>query len=147
MLYKHFKNWNYCHTHGDNINNRHTSRRCAKPGPAHNLHGTRTNMMSRSPAGLHKTISPSTSSRAPHFPCQQCPPAPASWQQPLPPINFTNAMQQIMPPAPYHQMHYMGQHFGPTPPPVAQPAPPAPAPLAGTMMVSYYVPYPQPHPF
>jgi hypothetical protein len=104
-------------------------------------------MLNGSAMGLHKTILPFASGRAPHIPRQQCLPAPASWQQHPPPINFTTSMPQMIPPAPYHQMHYMGQQLGPTPPPVAQPAPPAPAPLVGTMMMPYYTPSPQPHPF
>ncbi len=94
--YKCFKNWNYCHTHGGNINNRHTSRTCAKPDPTHNPHLTRTNMMNGLSAGLHKTILPLASGRAPHILHQQCPPAPATWQQPPPPINFTTFMLQMM---------------------------------------------------
>ena len=105
------KNWNYCHTHSGNVDNEHTSRMYAKPGPAHNPHATRTNMMNGLPAGLHKTILPLASGRMPHVLRQQRSCAPASWQQPLPPINFTNAMVPMMPPVPYHQMHYMGQQF------------------------------------
>ncbi len=145
--YTRFENWNYCHTHGGIIDNGHTSRTCAKPGPTHNPHTTRTNMMNGSAVGLHKTILPSASSRALHVPRQQHPPAPATWYQPPPPVNFTTSMPQMMLPAPYHQMHYMGQQFGPMPPQLAQPAPPAPAPPTGTMMMPYYAPYPQPHPF
>jgi hypothetical protein len=147
--YKCFKNWNYCHTHGGNIDNGHTNRRCAKLGLAHNQNATRTNVMNGLPAGLHKTTLslPLASGCTPHIPCQQRAPTPASWQQPPPPVNFTNMMAQMMPPAPYHQIHYIGQQFGPTPPPVAQPVSPAPAPPAGKMMVPYYTPYPQPHPF
>ncbi len=103
--------------------------------------------MNGSAAGLHKTILPLASGRAPHVPRQQPSPTPASWQQPPPPVNFTTSMLQIMLPVAYHQMHYMGHQFGPTPPQVAQPDPPAPAPPAGTMMMPYYAPYPQPHPF
>jgi hypothetical protein len=135
--YKHFENWNYCHTNSGDINNGHTSRRCAKLGPAHYPHATRTNMMNSLPAGLLKMILPSVSGHAPHVPCQQRPPAPVTWQQPPPPVNFTASMPQMMPPATYHQMHYMGQQFGPPPPQLAQPAPPTPAPLAGTMMMPY----------
>jgi hypothetical protein len=146
-LYTQFEKWNYCHTHSGDINNGHTSRMCAKPDPMHNPHTTRANMMNGSAMGLHKTILPLASGRAPHVQRQQGPPAPATWQQPPPPINFTTSMPQMMPPAPYHQMHYMGQQFEPTPPQLAQPAPPAPAPSAGTMMMPYYTPYPQRHPF
>jgi hypothetical protein len=104
-LYKRFKNWNYCHTHSGNINNRHTSRRCTKPGPAHNPHARRTNMMNGLPTGLHKMILSSASGCSPQVPRQQRPPAPATWQQPPPPVNFTTPMPQMMRPAPYHQMH------------------------------------------
>jgi hypothetical protein len=145
--YKHFKNWNYSHTHDGDIKNGHTSRTCAKSGPAHNPHATRTNMMNALPVGLHKTILPSASGRVPHVPRQQRPPVPATWQQPPPPVNFTTPMPQMMPPAPYHQMHYMGQQCRPLPSQLAHPAPPAPAPPAGMIMMPYYAPYPQPHPF
>jgi hypothetical protein len=114
--YKRFKNWNYYHTHSGDIDNRHTSRMCTKPGPAHNLHALRTNMMNGLPVGLHKMILPLASSGMPLVWRQQHPPTPATWKQPPPPINFTTSMQQMMPPAPYHQMHYMGQQFGPPPP-------------------------------
>jgi hypothetical protein len=145
--HKRFKNWDYCPSHGGNVDNRHTSRMCIEPGPTHNPNVTRTNMMNGLPAGRHKTSLPLTSGHAPHVLCQQRAPVPASWQQPPSPVNFTKAMVQMMTPAPYHQMHYMGQKFGPTPPPAAQLAPPAPAPLAGTLMVPYYPPYLQPHLF
>jgi hypothetical protein len=145
--YKCFENWNYCHTHGGNVDNRHTSRMCTKLGSAHNLNPTRTNMMNGWSVGLHRTISPLASNRVPHVPRQQHAPAPASWQQPPPPIDFINMMAQMMPIMPYQQIHYMRQQYELTPPPVTQPAPPASAPPAGTMIVPYYVPYPQPHPF
>ncbi len=32
---KKFNNWNYCHTHGGNIHNNHTSAICAQPGVDH----------------------------------------------------------------------------------------------------------------
>jgi hypothetical protein len=76
--YKCLENWNYCHTHGGNVNNGHTSRMCAKPGPMHTPPVKRTNMMNGSATSLHKTILPSASGRVPHVPCQQCPPAPAT---------------------------------------------------------------------
>jgi hypothetical protein len=31
--YKHWENWNYCHTHGGDIEDCHTSATCGKPGP------------------------------------------------------------------------------------------------------------------
>jgi hypothetical protein len=92
-LYKHFKNWNFCHTHGGKVDSRHTIRTCAKRGPTHNPNArTRTNMMNGLPVGLQKMILPSASGRTPHVLCQQHAPAPASWQQPLLLVNFTNAM-------------------------------------------------------
>jgi hypothetical protein len=81
--------------------------------------------MNGSAAGLHKTILPFASSRAPHVPHQQCSPAPATWQQPPSPVNFTTSMPQMMPPPLYRQMHCMGQLFTPMPPQLTQPAPPA----------------------
>jgi hypothetical protein len=137
----------YYHTYGGDLNNGHTSRMCASPGPDYNPHAMRTNMMNGLPAGLYKTILPSASGRMPHVPRPQCPPAPATWQPPPPPLNFNTTMPQMMPPTPYYQMHYMEQQFKPMPPQLAQPAPPAPAPPAGTIMMPYCAPYPQPHPF
>jgi hypothetical protein len=92
-------------------------------------------MMNGSPAGLHKTILPLAFGRTPHVWRQQRPPTPGTWQQPPSPINFTTSMPQMMPPAPYHQMHYMGQQFGPPPPQLVQPAPPTPGPQAGTQLM------------
>jgi hypothetical protein len=45
MHIKRFNNWNYCHTHGGDIHNTHTSGKCQKPGPLHNASATRTNTM------------------------------------------------------------------------------------------------------
>jgi hypothetical protein len=59
--FKHWENWNYCHMHGGDIENCHTSAACGKPGPAHNLHGTHANTMGASAAGMHKTILTSVS--------------------------------------------------------------------------------------
>jgi hypothetical protein len=145
--YKRFKNWNYCHTHGGDVNNKHTSRMCAKPGPAHNPHATRTNMMNGLATGLHKTILLWPPAASPTSCASNILPPQQVGSSLCPPINFTTFMPQMMPPTPYHQMHYMGQQFVPTPPPVSQPAPPAPAPPAGTMMMPYYAPYSYPHPF
>jgi hypothetical protein len=145
--FKTFKNWNYCHTHGGDVDNNHTGMSCRNPGPAHNPNATRTNTMEGSITGLHRTILPSISGRI--QPRQQRAPAPTMWQQPLPPMNFTPmmaAMHPMMPPTPYQVINYMGQQFGHsppqfglTPPAVAPPAPP-PAPPAG-MMMPYYNPY------
>jgi hypothetical protein len=61
--YKHWENWNYCHMHGGDIEDCHTSGTCRKPGPMHNPHATRANTMGGSAAGMHKTILPSVSGR------------------------------------------------------------------------------------
>ncbi len=68
-----------------------------KPGPMHNPNASRTNIMSGSVAGMHKTVLPLTSGRTPPNCCpkqqqcpQQCPPnayySPGgmAWQQPTP---------------------------------------------------------------
>jgi hypothetical protein len=59
MPYKQWENWHYCHTHGGDVDNTHTSAMCGKPGPMHNPNATRANMMGGSIAGMHKTILPS----------------------------------------------------------------------------------------
>jgi hypothetical protein len=85
--YKHYKNWCYCHMHGGNVDNSHTSATCVKPGPMHNSHATHANTMGGSTAGMHKTILPSASGRAlpvAHAPMQH-PPFLTAWQQPMPP--------------------------------------------------------------
>jgi hypothetical protein len=56
---KHFNNWNYCYTHGNNIHNNHTSATCAQPGVNHQRATTRSNTMGGNSKGLHKTILPS----------------------------------------------------------------------------------------
>jgi hypothetical protein len=43
--YKHRENWNYCHSHGGDIDDNHTSATCGKPGPMHNPNASRTNIM------------------------------------------------------------------------------------------------------
>jgi hypothetical protein len=49
-------------------------------------------MMNVSAASLHKTMLPLAFGRMPHVLRLQRPPTPASWQQPLPAVNFTIAM-------------------------------------------------------
>jgi hypothetical protein len=71
MPYKHYESWNYCSTHGGNVEDAHTSAMCNKRGPFHNPNATRTNMMGGSPAGMHKMILPSASGRTPPAPRQQ----------------------------------------------------------------------------
>ena len=56
--YKHWENWNYCRTHGGDIDDTHTSALCGNQGPTHNPNGTCANMMGGSNAGMHKTILP-----------------------------------------------------------------------------------------
>ncbi len=75
---KRFKNWNYCHTHGGNIHNTHTSATCAQPGENHQRAATRSNTMDGNNKGLHKTILLSAVGQRP-------PAAPP----PLPPTNYT----------------------------------------------------------
>jgi hypothetical protein len=105
--YKRWENWNYCHMHGSDIEDCHTSVTCGKPGPTHNPHATRANMMGGSAAGMHKMILPLVSgctapNRRPqqqqlshqcrpiaHYPAQG-----TTWQQAPPPAHFSG-----MPPA------------------------------------------------
>jgi hypothetical protein len=62
---KRFANMNYCHTHGGDIDDFHTSANCAKPGPFHNFLATRTNTMGGSIKGMHKTIIPNGGGQQP----------------------------------------------------------------------------------
>jgi hypothetical protein len=61
---KYYRYWNYCHTHGGNINNNHTSAMYTKPGPMYKPHTTHTNTMDCSTKCMHKTILPSIRGRA-----------------------------------------------------------------------------------
>jgi hypothetical protein len=63
--YKRWENWNYCHTHGGDVDDTHTSASCRNRGPTHNPNATRANIMGRSIAGMHKTILPSACGRTP----------------------------------------------------------------------------------
>ncbi len=125
-LFKMFDNWNYCHTHGGDINNTHTGMLCHNPGPSHNPNATRTNTMGGLTVGLHRMILPSASGCVPPASCQQPALAPTIWQQPPPPMNFTPmmaAMRPMMPMTPYQAINYMGQQFGPHPPQLGPPPP------------------------
>ncbi len=128
----------------------HTSRTCQKPGPSHNPSVIQSNMMGGATTGLHKTILPSVSGRAPPPLHQHRAPTPAMLQQLLPPVTFTPmlaGMHPVMPMMPtmtYQAINYMGQQFGPPTPAVAPPAP-APAPPVG-MMMHYYTLCQQPPP-
>jgi hypothetical protein len=75
---KHFENWNYCSTHGGNVDNYHTSATCSRPGENHQRTATRTNTMGGSMRGMHKTILPSAAGRRAPTP-----------RPPPPPINYT----------------------------------------------------------
>ena len=72
-----FDNWNYCSTHGGNLDNNHTSATCARPGENYQCAATRTNTMGGSLRSMHKTILSSTIGRqaAPMRP----PPAPVNY--------------------------------------------------------------------
>jgi hypothetical protein len=99
--YKWWDNWNYCHSHGGDVDDNHTSATCGKPSPMHNPNASRTNIMGGSVAGMHKFILPLTSGRTPPNRCpqqqqrpQQCPPnayyppGGTAWQQPTPPTQY-----------------------------------------------------------
>jgi hypothetical protein len=63
---KKFNNWNFCHTHGGNIHNNHTSAICVQPGINHQHATTRSNTLGGNNKGLHKTILPgATGQRTP----------------------------------------------------------------------------------
>ena len=74
--YKRWENWNYCHTHGGDVDDTHRSASCRNRGPAHNPNATRANIMGGSIAGMHETIVPSAFGRTPPPPRrpqqQQC---------------------------------------------------------------------------
>ncbi len=76
--FKRFENWNYCHTHGGDVNNNHTSGTCQKLGPLHNPSATQSNIMGGTTAGLHKAILSSISGHAPPPLRQQRAPTPSN---------------------------------------------------------------------
>jgi hypothetical protein len=101
-LYKCWENWNYCRTHGGDVDDTQTSAMCGKPGPTHNPNTSRANIMGGSVARMQKTILPSACGRIPpnHHPQQQqfpqerqpiayYPPGGMTWQQPTPPTQFS----------------------------------------------------------
>jgi hypothetical protein len=61
--FKRYENWNYCFSHGGDVDDAHTSETCGRPGPTHNRYATRANMMGGSAAGMHKSILPSVAGR------------------------------------------------------------------------------------
>jgi hypothetical protein len=141
MPYKRFENWNYCSTHGGDIDNAHHSGTCQKPGWLHNPAATRMNTMGGSTAGLHKTILPSVYGCAPAPSRKQRAPTQTMWQQSPLPINFTSttmAMCALLA-VPYQAIYNVSQQMG-HPPPVPAPPPAPPAPQQGTYMMPYYAP-------
>jgi hypothetical protein len=63
---KKFNYWDYCHTHGSDIHNNHTSTTCANSGFNHQHAATRANTMGGNNKGLLKTILPgATGQRTP----------------------------------------------------------------------------------
>jgi hypothetical protein len=74
---KRFENWNYCSTHGGNVDNYHTSETCPRPRENHQRKATRNNTMGGSMHGMHKTILPSAAGRQAPTP-----------RPPPPPINY-----------------------------------------------------------
>ncbi len=61
--FKRYKNWNYCFSHGGDVDNAHTSKTCRRSLPTHNRYATRANMMGGLAAGMHKSILPSAAGR------------------------------------------------------------------------------------
>jgi hypothetical protein len=96
MPIKHFNNWNYCSTHGGDVDNNHTSATCACPGENHQRAATRTNTIGGSLRGMHKTILPSAIG-------QQA----ALTRPPPAPINYT--------PTFFHPFNNTGRRFPMTP--------------------------------
>ena len=69
------ENWNYCHTHGVDVNDNHTSATCARE--QRQRAATRTNTMIGNMRGMHKTVLPSTVGC--HPPMVRPPPAPVNY--------------------------------------------------------------------
>ena len=55
---KRHSNWNYCHTHGFDVQSDHTSENCQRPGWNHNYYATRNNTMGGSNRNQNKTVLP-----------------------------------------------------------------------------------------
>jgi hypothetical protein len=104
--YKQWENWNYCHTHGSDVEDAHTSATYNRQDPVHDPNATWANMMGGSPAGMHKTILPSASGRTSPPPRQQQQqqerppisyyPTQNTWQQP--PVQFGQQFTMAVPP-------------------------------------------------
>ena len=148
----HFENWNYCHTHGGDVDNGHTSMSCIKPGPAHNQHATRQNTMGVSTGGLHKTILPSVSGRVPHPTRQVHAPVGPPIMQQMTPTQHMAWQQAGGPPltraaVPNVYRHAQGMwHVNQHAPNLPLPAPPAAVapPLHGMYTMPPYFQYQQP---
>jgi hypothetical protein len=163
--YKHWENWNYCLTHGSDVEDWHMSATCGYRCPAHNPNTTHSNIMGGSVAGMHKTILPSARGCTPppsHRPQQQqrpqqCPPgsyyptqgttAPPTQFGGMQPAGGTYHQWRTMT-MPVHQpgqtmMNFVGQQY----PPNAMTAPmmQQPAQHAMPMMAPYYAPNQQPY--
>ncbi len=116
---KRWDNWNYCHTHGYDVEPDHTSATCTRPGPFHNWQATRTNNMGGSIRAQHKTILPLAGGQqqqptygnynhAPMYPPatpymqQRQPPAPHQYNNGQPPTTPPMMPQQPM----MHNQHH-----------------------------------------
>jgi hypothetical protein len=113
--YKRYENWHYCHTHGRDMDDTHTSAMCARPGPRHNPNATHNNTMGGSSTGLHKTIlSLAASHTTPNLPLQ----VQQQQQQHLPVLYFlmqamqAPAWQQAAPPVKHGGMPLTGYNSG-----------------------------------
>jgi hypothetical protein len=165
--YKRWENWNYCSSHGGDVEDNHTSATCSKPGSMHNPNAARANTMGGSVSEMQKTILPSTSGRTPpnHHPQQQqrpqqClpnayyPPGGTAWQQPTPPTQYGRMQQastfhQQMPMTMlvYHPGQGMMMNVGQYPQgagntPVMQMGQ---QPTAAPMLMNHYAPNQQPN--
>ncbi len=93
--YKHWENWNYCLTHGGDVEDWHTSATCGYWRLAHNPNATRANIMDGLVAGMHKTILPSARGHTPppsRLPQQQQRPEP----RPTPSHNYAHAASALL---------------------------------------------------
>jgi hypothetical protein len=144
--YKRWENWNYCSTHGGDVDDSHTSMTCGNRGPTHNQNATRANIMGGSVAGMHKTILPSACGRTPPPPRR-----PQQQQRPqqLPQVSYypmQGMMQQqpgrvraTMPmPAQMPMMNFVGQQYPPNTANTQMMQ--QPAQQAMPMMAPYYAP-------
>ncbi len=71
------QNWHYCHMHGGNVEDNHTSATCACPGKHHQRAATHANTMGGNTRGMHKTILPSAVGCTP--PTPRPPPHPINY--------------------------------------------------------------------